>query len=371
MEPRIGRSIVEGFRAANRSVVGMAVYAASWLLVGGLVIGGVALTSPPQEVFEAEEDFGAGLEEELPAPPAEAAPPGAPADAPPAATSIPEPAETAPADGADAAAPEPAAQPATEPADVFTELGEAEDITPAPPAALPSPAALDESERDRLFNEWVGRSWPILLLCVLLLVVGGAWLNAAQTGYLVQRVRTGQATLADFRQSGNRSFVAMLGAWLLSTLGAGALLLAVTGLGFVFQGLANLLPDWLLSVLAMLLILLLIAALVWLIVRLSFWFVALVADRSGPLRGLKASFATTRRRWWKVAGLGVAISVLSYAALLPSAALEWLGNRTGGPAGIVLGVLGSLLGAAVGLYVGFAVLSAFIRFYEDTKTPSA
>ena len=193
---------------------------------------------------------------------------------------------------------------------------------------------------------------PLILPTALYLL----WLRVAQ--WVRREPPTGEGI----------SWAALPWVWLA---GAGALLLAVTGLGFVFQGLANLLPDWLLSVLAMLLILLLIAALVWLIVRLSFWFVALVADRSGPLRGLKASFATTRRRWWKVAGLGVAISVLSYAALLPSAALEWLGNRTGGPAGIVLGVLGSLLGAAVGLYVGFAVLSAFIRFYEDTKTPSA
>ncbi len=321
MGPTIGRSIGQGFRAANASWAGMAVVGAGWLLAGLIAVVGVAVTNPPQEVFE----------ERAIAPPEAAAPDVATPDATP----------TEPSAAAPAAPPAP----------------ELEDI-----------AAVDDARRDRLFTEWVGRAWPMLLVCALFVLGAGVWLNAGQIGYLVQRVRTGQARVADVWRTGTRAFGALLGGWVLSALGVGALLLIVSAFGFVLQALPDAIPDWLVRVLAILLVVGLVGASIWLFVRLSFWFIAIVADAMGPIAGLKASVRATRGRWWKVAALGLLAILMSYAALIPSMLLEWLSGFAAGPAGFVLGIFASLAGVVAGLYIGFAVLAAYIRFYEDVKT---
>ena len=51
MEPSIGRSIGQGFRAANRSWAGIGLAAGSWLVVGLFVILSIALTKVPEELF--------------------------------------------------------------------------------------------------------------------------------------------------------------------------------------------------------------------------------------------------------------------------------------------------------------------------------
>lgn len=368
MGPTIGRSIGQGFRAANASWAGMAVFGAGWLLVGLVAVGGVALTSPPQEVFEGR---GIAIPEatipDLGEPEAPAAPEAAAPDAAAPETIAPETAVS------------PEASEAQTPT-LFEELETTPEAAPAEPSVAglepPAPAlgeleAADDARRDRLFNEWVRRAWPILLVCAVLVLGAGVWLNGGQIGYLVLRVRTGQAKVADLWRTGTKAFGALMGGWVLSLLGFGVVLLSVSVFGFVFQALPNAIPDWLVTLLTIIIVVGVVGASIWLFVRLSFWFIAIVADAVGPITGLKASFRATRGRWWKVAALGLLAILVSYAALIPSMVLEWLGGLARGPAGFVLGILASVAGVVAGLYTGFAVLAAYIRFYEDVKPAAA
>jgi len=252
MGPTIGRSIGQGFRAANASWAGMAVFGASWLLVGLVAFVGVAVTNPPREVFEERE---AATPEAI-LPDVTAPELSAPETAPQPAPSEP-PAPEAPA-------PEAAAPPETAGTDLFEQMERAPEAAPAEPDAAaptvaPAPdledlAAADDARRDRLFNEWFGRAWPVLLVCALLILGAGVWLNGGQIGYLVQRVSTGQAKVTDLWRTGAKAFGALLGAWMLSILGAGALLLLFSSFGFLFQALPAAMPDWLVAALAILLL---------------------------------------------------------------------------------------------------------------------
>ena len=116
----------------------------------------------------------------------------------------------------------------------------------------------------------------------------------------------------------------------------------------------------------------LFVGMVWLLIRVTaFWFIAVVADRLGPIVGLKAGFRETRKRFWRLLGLGLLVLLISLGATLPFALLEWVGTALGGGAGGALGLLGNLLGGLISLIVGVAVSAAFIRFYLDARGTSA
>lgn len=340
MTPGIGRSVKEGFRAANRSWVGMGVVAG--LSVGiALIIVVVAGVSFFMTVSPAE------LARETPAPEAVAAP--APETPPETQQAAPE-ATTSETDAA--------------PTDVFNELTTADDV--APP--VQDVTAGQAEDTDRLFREWLQRAWPVLLLVALLAVAAFTWLYGGQIGYLAQRVTTQQASLSTFWAAGGRAFGPLVGASLLGLLVFGGGFLVVVLLTGVVASVAGPTPHWALVTVAVLFYLTLFIGWVWLSIRLAFWFISIVVDRLGPLAGLRTSFRATRGRWWKVFWLSGLLGLIGIGVWLPFGLLEAVGNMVGGRAGPFISIISSLLNGVANLYVGFAYTAALIRFYEDTKS---
>ena len=192
-------------------------------------------------------------------------------------------------------------------------------------------------------------------------------MNAGQIGYAAKRVVAQQATAKDFWTEGSRAFLPLLGGSLLALLGLGGFLLAF----MLLAALLSVLPKAAGAVLGVVVLAVMMVVLVWLVVRLSFWFVAIVVERAGPVAALKASFRVTKGRWWKLAGLGCLMALISYGVTLGFAVVQWVGDLIGGPAAAVLGAVGQLAAAVVGVYVSFAALSAYIRFYTDAKSGTA
>lgn len=299
MGPAIGRSIGQGFRAANGSWAGMACYAGCWAGVFLLVFLAMALSGVPRELFQA---------------PVSATPP---------------PTQAAPADA----------------------------VAPAAPA-----------DQNRLVGEWLGRAWPMVGLVALLVLAAGAWLYGGQIGYLAARLRGQPATVATFFASGTTAFWPVLGSSLLSlaiTAGA-ALVIALVAV------LLSALPTTVAGVVGVVLVAAGVAALAWALVRMAFWFVAVVADQRGPLGGLRASFEATRGKWWKTFGLLALLVVIGMSATVVFNLLAGLGAVLGGSGGAVLQIVVTILQVLlVNLYLGFAITAALIRFYEDAKAPPA
>jgi hypothetical protein len=337
MEPGIGRSLKEGFRTAGRSWAGMGFFTGAWLAVI-LVIGlAILLTRPPAEVFEEPAAVGA----------------------PPASL---------PADDADLA-PAPAETAGGE-TNLFDELADAEETElPAPEALIPETAGPTADEQARIAGEWMGRAWPVLLLCVLLAIAANVWLTGGQIGYLSARVMAQPSGVSAFWRHGTKAFGRLLGGSLLALAGVGILALIVFVVGALMSALARIMPEWLVVVLSLLLGLAILAAIVWLIVRLSFWFIAIVVEGRGPVAGLKDSFRATRSRWWKLFGLGALLAAISYGIMLLLGLVDLAGQALGGASAGVLGFLSGLLSIAANLFLSFVGLAAYLRFYEDAKFP--
>lgn len=320
----IGRSIKEGFRAANKSWAGMGFFAGVWIVLILIGVAGVVVTNPPEALFRREE---------------------------PAATS------PTPAPAATQAAP---TAPATEAA------------TAAVPGGADAESARKREEENRAVGVWFGRAWPVVLFCAVLFLAVGTWLSGGQIGYLAKRLLTGQAGLSEFWIVGARAFWPLLGATILGFLIIGGIalgvILIVAWLGSV---LSTTLPVWLLRVLGLLTGAAALIGLIWLVVRLSCWPIAIVQDRVGPIAGLKASARATRGHMWFVIGLGLLLWLISVGVWLPFGVVEFLGGSLGGAAAAAMSLIGRLLGGVANLYAGFVSLAAFIRFYEDAKAPAA
>lgn len=360
MEPAIGRSLVEGFRAANKSVAGMGFFAGISILLIVMVILGVVLANPPQELFQRP---GAGLQE----PPV--------TEEPAIAANVAVPLN-------ETTSPEKTTAPGvqTNDADLFQDLSTAEETgtpahaEPTPPPPTPTPEEVlreQQTERNRVIGEWLSRVWPLLLLFGVVLVAAGTWLSGGQLGYVIKRVTTQQADVSEFWITGTRAFGALLGASAMAWVGFVGLGLAILAIGFLFALLSKAVPTVGLVILGLLLGLAAVVGLVWILVKLSFWFVAIVAERLGPLAGFKASLRITRGRWWPLFGLWVLVLVISFAARLPFGLLNWIGGLIGGGAALICSILATILGALANLYVGFATLGTFVRFYEDVKSTPA
>ncbi len=208
-------------------------------------------------------------------------------------------------------------------------------------------------------REWVGRAWPILLIGVLLYMAVGIWLLGGQIGYLAARVRTQQSSLSEFWAAGARAFWPLLGASLLMLVAFGGLALIVVG----GAALSTAMPGWLLAILLVILWI----ALVWVAIRLAFWFIAIVVDHAGPVGGFRASVRATRGYWWRLFGLILLLALISFGVQLPFGLLEGVGRLVGGAAALVTRVVGAVGGGIANVYVGFVFTAAFIRFYEDAK----
>ncbi len=370
MEPGIGRSLGQGFRAANRSWAGIGVFTGIWVAVIGTAIASVALTNPPRQ-----------LTQEGPVPSL-----GSPLPSPTqTASSASGSRESSKEPSVPATASQSSATTDTKPTDLFKNLAtaaspnmnQAPEPTPAAASATPATtqtiqAVREAREREaRMVQEWIARSWPVLLISILCLITANLWLTGGQVGYLAEQVARQSATLSTFWIAGTQAFRALLLASLVWLLSMSGLLLVAVLIALLFSVLGGKLPVWVLIVPGLLLIIGVVAGLVWAGVRLSLWFIAIVADRLGPIAGLKVSFHATRGRWWKTAGLGLLVALISYAVWLVVVLLEWIGNTIGGPMALIMGILGNVGGLVASLYIGFAGLAAFIQFYADTKSGAA
>ena len=349
MEPRIGRALGDGFRAANRSWAGLGFFAGVLLLVTVSSLIAIASTRPPAR--------------QLPLP-AERLAPQAPVAAPAPTTT-----QTAP----------PATPPAAE-VNLFNQLETTQPPT-APSADAPSPAAQPApvlpaadaatsgrtDEQERAFREWLGRAWPVVAVAVLLMLAANVWLSGGQIAYLDAQLSHPPAKLSVFWQEGTRAFGRLLGAWAMFMLAATVLIVLLA----LAVGALSSLPQAVRSASGFLVLAVLLIVGVWLAVRLSFWFIAVVVNGVGPVASLKVSLSATKGRWLKTAGLGLLVALLSIGVSLVFRLVEGLGNLIGGSAAVVLGVAGSLLGLVASLYVGFAALAAFIRFYRDVSGQAA
>ncbi len=348
MEPGIIRSLKAGFQAANRSWPGIGLFAAAGLLIAVLSMVGLVVTNPPPELFQ-------GIEG---APPQ---PPEAPLVAPASSASSPAAKKDETLfkqlEGTEGTTvPAPAAQ--TSPDQLGAPTAPPAELAPA--AAPAAPSADDRrAAQERAVRAWLGRSWPILVLLVLGMAAASVWLSGGQIGYLVRQLTAAPASIAEFWRAANHAFVRLLG--------GSAIAMAVL-LGLM---LALALLQFLPPIVSLLLVLVLAAAAGWVAVRVSFWFLIIVAERQGPIAALAASFRATRGRWWKIFAIGLLSGLISYAVVLAERLLGWIASRAGGPFGMTLFLTGNLAGLVASLYVTFAALGALIRFYEDVKRAGA
>ena len=354
MGPGIGRSIQAGLSAAQKSWAGIAFFVGAWILFFIPITFAVILSNPPAALFQ-----------EQTATPGPTTPPSVtpatPPEAPPAATP---------------ASPAAAAPTTPQTTDLFNQLS-----TTPPPASSPAPVATvaqpttsqqsPESERDRQILDWIGRSWPILLLGALVFMAGNLWLSGGQIGYLAKRVMNAQAPISEWWVTGTRAFGSLLAGSVLSLLATGAIALLVALTVGLFSLLAKVFPIWLLVVLGLLFGVALVVGLVWVAIRISFWFIAIVIERLGPIAGLKRSFQVTRGRWWQVTGLSFLMGLMYYGVFLAFTLLERLSRLPGGGVAVALSTIMNLVGALATVYIGFALLAGYIRFYEDAKSASA
>ena len=367
MELSIGQALTRGFRLAVKGWQGIAVYAAGSLVIGLIVIGSLMLTGIPSELSQGP-TLGAGVDES----PVER----------PAARALRPKAEAAVAATADATA-ETASAPATETADEAAVAAEeaGEPVDEAVSAGTDVAADLsdtgmqgmdtgsdvfDDTSADAPANDWeeaafawLARAWPVMLFSFLFAMLAGLFLNGGQIGYVGQLEATEQSSLPAFLASAKRSFVPLLGAWAIST---GAVIAAALVIGLIafILGLLTFLPGALLAILGVVLGIAATVGLIWLAVRLVFWFPAIVLDGLGPIEGLRASFAVTKGRWLKVFLLGVVVALVSMGVGLVFQVL--------GAAGGIVNVLVTIISMVVNLYMGFALLAVYISFYRGLKT---
>ncbi len=349
MKPGIGRSIGAGFRAANRSWPGMGLIAgiSIGLFLIALVIfgGGIALTHMPEQLVRQLLTQGPVVPAIRAAAPQQAAP--------------------------SAVAPRSTTAAQTETPSASTTSATAQPAAATTSAATSQPATDKQTELVQLWDEWFGRAWPVLLMCLLIglpILIGvNVWLQGGQIGYVGRLVTNQQAALSEFWSAGTKAFGAMFGAWLISLGVTIALTLGVVLVAMLFGAVPNAVPSAVLGVLGFILAVAAVVALVWLAVRLSFWFIAIVMDHAGPMSGLKVSFQVTRGRWWKTFGLMLVLVLIAIGIGLVFRLFERAGNAAGGFGGGVLAFVVGVVQLIVNLYLGFVTTAAFIQFYQDTK----
>lgn len=336
MEPRIRRSINQGFRSTNQSIPGMAVLA-SWWLLAWLLMGVVAAgTNIPPALWQE---------------------PGS----------------------AEEALRQPAATPRARTQSTADTTGTAQTVAAPSEASGSETSAADRTEvlrttvaeQGRIALEWLGRAWPALLVACLVLLAGNLWLQGGQIGYLARIVQAQSAGVSEMWASGGRAFGALAGATLFSLVASALLAVALLLIGGLLSALSPVVPGWLTGLLGLLLFVAVVTGLVWLGVRLTFWFIDIVLERVGPVAGLKASFRFTRGRWWKVFQLGAALGLLAAGVLGIIRLLGWVATLIGGPLGVVAVVLTTILSVLANLYVSFLLPAALIQFYLDVKSGSA
>ena len=336
MEPRIRRSMTQGFRTAARGWMGIVVVFFSWIIVMFIVTGLIALTHPPERALQRSRT------ETQPPPPATTTPGQSASESSSPPTNV----------------------------DLFgqmtTEQTSARTKT-APNVQMQS-AGPSRAERQRMMNQWIRKAWPVILICVVSLSIFSLWMTGGQIGYLGQGIKTGRLSLLELWTYGIRSLGRL---FIVSAISLGAmlvLLLIGSLVSWLFSRVAGALPSWLSGVLGLLVLCVVLAALVWLAIRLAFWFIAVVLDGAGPIDGVTVSFRISRGFWWRICGLLLVLMAISFGVLLIVRLFEMLAQTIGGVGGMVLGFLAGLLNSAVNLYLTFAMTAALIQFYVDAQS---
>jgi len=236
-------------------------------------------------------------------------------------------------------------------------------VQPAP--TLSREAALEKAleERLNLAGEWLARAWPVVLLCLLIALTTGLWLQGGRIGYLATVVGSGRASVSAFWTTGLRSFGALLGGWFLSITAFAGIVTALALPAAVFSALFSAAPAGVRALVGLVVSAGFLIGLAWLAVRLVFWFIAIVVDRVGPVAGLTASLRATRGRWGMVFGLGALLGLIALGVEIVLRGLALLGGPT-----LVTVILVGVPGAIARLYVGFAAQAAFIHYYAETKS---
>jgi len=175
--------------------------------------------------------------------------------------------------------------------------------------------------------------------------------------------------VSDFARSATRALGALFGAWCLTMVAGGVMMLCVALVIALTAAVSGVMPAWLLIPVGILLAVLALAALIWLMVRIALWNITIVVDRLGPIAGLRTAFRATRGVWWQLVGLGGVLFLLMVGAGLVFRLLEFLAGLLG-PVGVVLALVVGLAQIVANLYLGFMGVAAFIRFYEDIKSPT-
>ena len=340
MKPGIGRSLLEGFRAANRSWAAIGFSLSVLLATILFVIVSVALSLPSDLMDEARREHGTIPLANVPS------------------------------------TPQPSGKSSST---LFQELSVAKEPLVGLQPPVPASSTVDdqqaqgrrrEEQRQRV-RVWLAKAWPVLAICLFLFIAVNLWLIGGQIGYAALQVAGGRASLSDFAAAGARAFGALLAAALLSVVMIAGLAGLMTG---VVVGGPHLAPAMSVATRRALEIVAIIACAVgsfWYLIRLSFWGIAIVQDRLDPIAALQASLAATRGRFWKTLGLGMLAVSIFYGARLPFSLIGIVVAMLDGAGAVVLWLLSGFILLVANLYVSFAITAAYVRFYEDaTKLDS-
>ncbi len=237
------------------------------------------------------------------------------------------------------------------------------------PRAAASQNTLSPEQRIEA-RRWLSAAWPLFVPWLLCAGLIGLVLYGGQIGYVTQRLRTQRATIGEFWNSGWRSLIPLMGSILLMLAGAVGVFAIGAFCVLLLNGLARLAPSWLVLVLGIVLTVGVIVGVMWWSIRLSWWAIAIVADRLGPVAGLKRSLQVTRGRWWRVFGLLICLSLIVLGVAVAIVTLAWAGRRMTGVGGQAIQALSAALKILSNLYLGFALTGACAQFYLDSQPTS-
>lgn len=314
----VSHSIKQGFKAANRSISAMGVFALGWLFLLLFMVLFMSLSRMPTELLR-----------------------------PPEAQQTQEQTVLSDVESADSEQVDPTASTAKQEEQAQNAGWEA--------------ATVEANRRAEITLNWMAGAWPMILIALLGYFAGSFWLQAGQISYMSSMIRDSQTSISTFWIGANRAVLPLCLASLL-VLGiyavGGALVIA-------FFSLLGVLPGFLAVTLGILFTLSLMVGLAWLTVKLIFWFVCIVANGLGPVAGLKASFRATKGAWWRVCGLMAALSGIFFGVSLVIGIFGQLGGALGGGTSIVVSLLAMALNMVTGLYFGFFSIGALVQGYTD------
>ena len=218
----------------------------------------------------------------------------------------------------------------------------------------------EPTPEEKEIEQWFLRIWPVVMLMVLFLILAGIFLYGGQIGYLTKQIRGEPAKTSDFMTAASKSFIPLVGVYLLSFALIGAPLLVGGGLIALS---AKIFPTAFSILLSAVFIVSVLVLFAWLGVRLVFSGLAVPADHIGPIESLKTSFRITKGRFWNVVLFSVVLNLISLAVDVSFRLLNWIGGFMGGALIFIL----AFLSIGIGIYLAFLKEAATIFYYDEAK----